>query len=302
MMPDPKEIAGFRVLSKLGTGAASTLYAVQEPKSKQIHALKHVEKASERDQRFIEQCITEYEVGTKLDHPNIRHVRKLIRHRRRFKVNAASLVMELVDALPLDERMPSSQLEAIRVFRQVAAGLSHMHGRGWVHADIKPNNILVDEHGKVKIIDLGQGCRIGTVKTRIQGTPGYMAPEQAHRQAITPQTDVYNLGATMYWVLVQKVIPTAMPPKNGDSALYSGAVDTELLKLPTPPHELDSNVHPLLSRQVMDCIQLDPADRTETMQTIVDRLELIIDLLEVPHSSAPPIVDDETTTDQTAPY
>jgi len=154
----------------------------------------------------------------------------------------------------------------------------------------------------VKIIDLGQGCRIGTVKTRIQGTPGYMAPEQAHRQAITPQTDVYNLGATMYWVLVQKVIPTAMPPKNGDSALYSGAVDTELLKLPTPPHELDSNVHPLLSRQVMDCIQLDPADRTETMQTIVDRLELIIDLLEVPHSSAPPIVDDETTTDQTAPY
>ena len=64
-----------------------------------------------------------------------------------------------------------------------------MHKRGFVHADIKPGNILVTERDEVKIIDLGQACATGTVKKRIQGTPGYMAPEQAHRQTITDKTD-----------------------------------------------------------------------------------------------------------------
>ena len=88
-----------------------------------------------------------------------------------------------------------------------------------MHADIKPNNILIDDHGIVKIIDLGQACAIGTVKKRIQGTPGYMAPEQAHRHEITPKTDIYNLGAMMYWTLVGEVIPTSMPPKRDNDSL-----------------------------------------------------------------------------------
>ena len=293
-MSDRKLIAGYRILAKIGAGAASELYAVQDPKSKQVWALKHVVKTSEKDERFLEQVQQEYVVGTKLNHPNIRAVHRLIKHRKLFKVHAISLLLELVDASPLDQRLPRTEIQAVRIFKQVADGLAHMHGRGFVHADIKPSNILVTEHDEVKIIDLGQGCPIGTVKKRIQGTPGYMAPEQAHRQTITPQTDIYNFGATMYWTLVREVIPTALPPKEDSNSLFSGALDTDMVELPVPPHVKNPRIHPLLSKQIMDCVQLDPADRPESMELVASRLELIADLLE--HKDKAPHVppDDET--------
>ncbi len=293
-MSDRKLIAGYRILAKIGTGAASELYAVQDPKSKQVWALKHVVKTSEKDERFLEQVQQEYVVGTKLNHPNIRAVHRLIKHRKFFKVHAISLLLELVDASPLDQRLPRTEIQAVRIFKQVADGLAHMHGRGFVHADIKPSNILVTEHDEVKIIDLGQGCPIGTVKKRIQGTPGYMAPEQAHRQTITPQTDIYNFGATMYWVLVREVIPTALPPKEDSNSLFSGALDADMVELPVPPHVKNPRIHPLLSKQIMDCVQINPADRPESMELVANRLELIADLLE--HKDKAPHVppDDET--------
>ncbi len=294
-MSHEMQIAGYRVLAKVGTGAASELYAVQDPKTKQVWALKHVVKTTEKDQRFVEQVQTEFTVGSKLDHPHVRKVQRFIKHRKRFKLTSVTLIMELVDAMTLDQRLPQNHAAAVRIFHQVAQGLAHMHARGFVHADIKPNNILVSEEDQVKIIDLGQGCALGTVKKRIQGTPGYMAPELDHRQAITEKTDIYNLGATMYWVLVGEVIPTALPPKE-DSAIYSGALDADLVKPPVPPHEKDTGIHPLLSRQILDCVRVQPDDRPESMAVVANRLELIGELLENPGKPPPPIVGDEDTT------
>lgn len=293
-MSKEKEIAGYRVLAKIGEGAASVLYAVQDPRTKQVWALKHVVKHTDKDQRFLDQVETEYAVGSRLEHPCIRGVHRIIRHRRRFRVVAISLVMELVDGTTLEQRRPRSDRQAVRIFRRVAEGLSHMHGRGYVHADLKPSNILVTDDERVKIIDLGQGCKIGTVKSRIQGTPGYMAPEQAHRQSITPKTDIYNLGATMYWVLVREVIPTALPPKDEAGSLFSGALDAEMVQPPIPPHKKNPRVHPLLSQQILDCVKIDPDDRPESMDFVGTRLELIADLLETPADAELVPEDDES--------
>lgn len=286
---------GYRVLARIGQGAASELYAVQDPKTKQVWALKHVVKRTEKDQRFLDQVEQEHFIGSKLDHPNIRATHRLIRHRKLFKVTDIALLMELVDAEPVDARPPRSQRQAVDMFIQTARGLAHMHSRGYVHADMKPSNLLVRDDGVVKIIDLGQACPIGTVKKRIQGTPGYMAPEQAHREAITPQTDIYNFGATMYWILVREVIPTALPPKDESSSLYSGAIDTERIDPPVPPHEKNPTIHPLLSKQILDCVQVAVCDRPESMEVVANRLELIRDLLDNPAEAAPPLNSDEDT-------
>ena len=295
-MSHERQIAGYRVLAKVGSGAASELYAVQDPKTKQVWVLKHVLKTNERDQRFVEQVQTEYAVASKLDHPNVRKVHRFIKQRQRFKLTSVVLLMELVDAMTLDQRLPQSHAEAVRIFHQVAQGLAHMHSRGFAHADIKPNNVLVSEDEAVKIIDLGQGCALNTVKKRIQGTPGYMAPEQAHRQAITAKTDIYNLGAMMYWVLVGEVIPTALPPKDDTASLYTGAVDADRVKAPVPPHEKDASIHPLLSKQILDCVRMHPDDRPESMAVVANRLELIGELLESPGKPPPPVVGDQDTT------
>ena len=278
----PRKIGHYTVLAKLGEGAASMLYAVQNPKDKQVSALKYVEKTDEKSQRFIDQVTQEYAIGSKLQHESIRKIRKLIKHRKMLRITAVSMIMELVDATTLDQQLPRNHSQAVEVFLQVARGLAHMHGRGFVHADIKPNNVLVDEEVNVKIIDLGQACAIGTIKKRIQGTPGYMAPEQAHRGEITPKTDIYNLGAMMYWVLVGEVIPTAMPPKNTSGSLVRGAVDADKVELPVPPHERNARIHSLLSKQIMDCVQPNPSNRPESMTVVVNRLELIQDVLNEP--------------------
>jgi len=272
----PTELFGYRVVAKLGSGAASELYAVQDPKTKQVWALKHVLRHDEKGARFIEQVEQEHAIGSKLDHPNVRGVSKVHRTRKLFTTTEIGLLLELVDADAMDQRMPRNMLEAVDQFRQIADGLAHMHERGFVHADMKPINAMVCANGNVKIIDLGQACAIGTKKKRIQGTPGYIAPEQAQREAVTAATDVYNLGATMHWVLVGEVIPTALPPK-GDGEL--GAVDVKMIQLPKPPHVRNSRIPAALSELVMDCIQLDPAARVASMKLVSERLSAIADEL-----------------------
>lgn len=272
----PTELFGYRVVAKLGSGAASELYAVQDPKTKQVWALKHVLRHDEKGARFIEQVEQEHAIGSKLDHPNVRGVSKVHRTRKLFTTTEIGLLLELVDADAMDQRMPRNMLEAVDQFRQIADGLAHMHERGFVHADMKPINAMVCANGNVKIIDLGQACAIGTKKKRIQGTPGYIAPEQAQRDAVTAATDVYNLGATMHWVLVGEVIPTALPPK-GDGEL--GAVDVKMIQLPKPPHVRNSRIPAALSELVMDCIQLDPTARVASMKLVSERLSAIADEL-----------------------
>lgn len=279
-----RELFGYKVLARLGQGAASTIYAVQDPRSKQVYALKHVIKRTEKDDRFLEQVELEASIGAKLSHPNLRRIERIVRGRKLFRVNEVGLVMELVDAATLDRRLPESAGEAVRIFAQVARGLAHMHSKGYVHADMKPINVMVTEDRTVKVIDLGQACEIGCIKKRIQGTPGYMAPEQAHREAIVPQTDIYNFGATMYWVLVGEVIPTALPPKDENNSLYTGAVDPDMVKLPTPPAQRVAEGsrrganYPIpkdLSDLIMECIQVTPADRVQSMDAVADRLDEI---------------------------
>ncbi len=269
------QFPGFKVLARIGQGAASTIYAVQNPRTKQVWALKHVVRNSDKDVRFIEQVEQEHEVCSRLDHPNIRKVEKLIRNRKMFRVVDVVLVMELVDAETVDQHPPDDIKGTLDIFIQVARALAHMHERGFVHADLKPTNIMVDDRGFVKLIDLGQACEIGTIKKRIQGTPGYMAPEQAHRDAITERTDVYNFGATMYWLLTREVIPTAMPPSDERTSLYSGAIDAERLPAPKPPIERNPRTPEALSDLIVACVAPRSADRPQSMAEVLRSLESI---------------------------
>lgn len=264
------EIAGFRVLADLGTGAASRLYLVQDLRTKHVWALKHVVKRTEKDQRFLDQAEIEYNVGTQLQHPNIRLIEKLVKNRKVIRVSEVFLLLEFVDGISLDKHPPETLSRTVAVMIQVAEGLLHMHHLGFVHADMKPNNVIVTDDGLAKIIDLGQSCRNGTVKQRIQGTVDYIAPEQVHRRAITPSTDVYNLGATIYWCLTGQNIPTAMSDRTG----LGFAKDTSQLELPAAPSELNPQVSPELSALVLECVRAEPSERP-TMEAVRNRLQIV---------------------------
>lgn len=290
-------VEGFRVERELGRGAASVIYLVQDPKTKQIWALKHVERGDAKDDRFLVQAEAEYKVASQLDHPGIRKITRCIKKGTLFKTNELYLVMELVDGRSLDVSPPRTLAQAVHIFEQVARAMAHMHGRGWVHADMKPNNIVVDGETHAKIIDLGQSCKIGTIKQRIQGTPDYIAPEQVHRREITPRTDIYNLGATMYWVLCRQHIPTALPK---DDRLV-GSLDESLIERPKPPHEINPRVPLKLSELIMQCVEAMPDKRPDSMGMVADRLNLIHGMILAARASAgssmggvpSPVADDE---------
>jgi len=176
----------------------------------------------------------------------------------------------------MDVKSPATFDDAAVIFIQAASAMGHMHAKGFVHADMKPNNIMIAPGPTAKIIDFGQACAIGTVKPRIQGTPDYIAPEQVHRRPITPQTDVYNLGATMYTTLTRKTIPTALPKDN--NSLVS-RIDDALMERAIDAHKVNSRIPVKLSELIMECVEVDPACRPQSMQQIVERLELILGLI-----------------------
>lgn len=276
-------LVGFNVLAEIGRGAASIIYLVQDPKTKQIWALKHVEREDAKDQRFLDQATREYEIAQKVKCPLIRHIDRVIKSRTRLvQIKDLYLLMEYVDGVSVELHPPTSMDAALSIFIQTAEGLAHMHRCGYVHADMKPNNIVVDPGGHVKIIDLGQACPIGTVKERIQGTPEYIAPEQVHRREITPKTDIYNLGATMYWTLTGRHIPTAMP--KGDSLM--GSLDDEFIQKATPAHEVNTGIPVALSELISHCIEVNPDNRPVAMLDVKKRLEEIRSALNKPAEAA----------------
>jgi serine/threonine-protein kinase len=263
------DIGGFSIIKRIGIGARSTIYMAIDEQEKTSVALKRVIFEKPEDSRVFEQVHTEYKVARRIDHPYVRKCYKLKKVGGIFKAKEILLSMELFDGKNLEDSPTLSLLDVLLVFRMVAGGLQAMHQQGFVHCDIKPNNILINDAGSIKIIDLGQSCKIGTVKHRIQGTPDYIAPEQVRRKALGPRTDIFNLGATMYWALTGRHVPTLIAKKNS-------------LGLPLPPqprlapHELKKQLPIEVSKLVMDCIEDEPVKRPPNMMTVISRLDLLV--------------------------
>jgi serine/threonine-protein kinase len=260
---------GYELVEILGKGAGSTIYAARSPNGQHLHALKHVAAKTSREQRYLDQLVNEFEVGTKLDHPRLRKYVELKKIKRLLRrVTDAVLLMEMVDGRSCEIAPPTTIGSIIKVFHQTCEALRAMHCQGFVHCDVSPNNVLVSDTGKVTLIDLGEACPIGSVKTRIQGTPDFISPEQVRRGPVTPQTDVFGIGATFYWLLSGRKLPTLYTlKKSQNSFLLADAVPT--------PENLNPKVPQPLSNLVMECVRMAPSRRPPSMAELCRRLETI---------------------------
>lgn len=269
MAVDRLELDGFTIIKKLGTGARSTIYLALDEENGSAVALKRAVYEKPEDSRIFEQIANEYRVACAIQHPYLRKCHKLIKVRKMLKVRELLLSMEMFEGETLEKFKSLGLGDVLLVFRMVADGLNAMHQQGYIHCDIKPNNILISESGAIKIIDLGQGCKVGTIKPRIQGTPDYIAPEQVKRRHLDQRTDIFNLGATMYWALTGKNVPTLIPQSNDISALLGQRL------FPTP-HQLHRRIPMGVSKLVMDCVKEEPQNRPTTMTEVISRLDLLV--------------------------
>src|SRR5205823_12052543 len=117
----PKTVFDYDVISRLGEGARGTIYSVRDRRSKQLFALKHVKRESEKDDRFIEQVLNEYEIGRKAAHENLRKSIEIrIGRSLLLRINEVALLMELFEGQPLESNLPKSLGKMVRIFIETA--------------------------------------------------------------------------------------------------------------------------------------------------------------------------------------
>ena len=264
-------IGQFQILGTLGNGAHSTILHVRRSADSRNYALKVVPIAGKEDHKFLEQAHHEFRVAEMLDHKNLIKVYALeLVKDWLFRIRKVHLLIEYVNGKTLDTCPAIPLPKLVQVFNCVADGLVHMHRRKVFHADLKPNNILLSRTGDVKIIDFGLATIQGEGKNRIQGTPEYIAPEQAKHKMVNERTDIYNFGATMYRMVTFRLPPSTLAQEGG--LPIDGKTWTRMLK---PVREYNPQAPAALCDLIHRCLSFNAAGRPERMsevQSVLDRL------------------------------
>ena len=236
----------YRVVNQLGTGAGSTILLISDKTAGgKRYALKVVRKQDAEDEIYVQQALTEFEAAKKLNHPAIAKVFDCRLKKSWFKVRGVELLMEFVEGKTLDEIEAPELGQLVLIFCQVASALTHMHRRGVYHGDLKPANIMLTKNGQVKLIDFGTAWVRGQDKNRIQGTPQYIAPEQATEKVVDEKTDIYNLGATMYRMFTGRFAQQGILKPGDDRKL-------------APPIKINPRIPGALNELIIACLSLDP--------------------------------------------
>ncbi len=262
------KVAGYRLLDVLGKGGMGTVYRAEQTSLRRQVALKVLNKAQTRDAAFVSQFVAEARAAAKLQHPNVVSVFDVERDGDLY-----FYAMELMhdgsceDWLKQNGTMPVDR--ALQVVADAAAGLAYAESLGIVHRDIKPDNLMLDQHGAVKIADLGlasTGADDGGAPAI--GTPHFMAPEQVLKQELDHRTDLYALGCTFYRLV------TGRTPFRGQTV--KDILRAQVKEDAEPPSKANADVSPEVSAIIQRLMEKDPAARYQTANALLEDLEELL--------------------------
>lgn len=265
-------IPGFRLERKLGAGAMGVVWLARQLSLDRLVAIKLLAAKFAKDRQFIDRFYKEGRAAARLNDPNIVAA---------YDVNqtAAGLcyfVMEYVDGETVYDRIKAKgripEREALHIVRQAASALRHAHETGFIHRDVKPKNLMINKSGVVKLADLGLARGEGDSeaaeeKGKIFGTPYYISPEQIRAKAVTPASDIYSLGATLYHMVTGRV--------PFDGAGPSDVMQKHLRNPLTPPDQLVPQLSSGLSMVVEMMMAKDPRERYANAVDLMEDLDRV---------------------------
>ena len=259
-------IAHYRILEKLGEGGMGVVFRAHDTKLDRDVALKFLPLELTKDSTARERFIHEAKAASALSHPNVCAI-----HDIQDYENQIFIVMDFVAGQTLREKLDSLGFkQAIDIGIQVAEGLAAAHEKGIVHRDIKPENIMIRKDGIAQVMDFGLAKLRGTV-TRLTkegstvGTAGYMSPEQVQGQDADHRSDIFSFGVLLYEML------TGQLPFRG---VHETALAYEIVNVdPAPMTSIKTEIDPELDAIVLECLEKDPRERTQSMAQVALELK-----------------------------
>jgi len=259
------EIPGYRILRQLGRGGMATVYLATQESVQRDVALKIMSPTLLADPDFGERFLREARIAAKLHHRHVVGVHDVGRVGDHHYI-----AMEFLGggAVLAEDGTPRPVTYALRVMREIASALNYAHSKGFVHRDVKPDNILMREDGSAALTDFGiaRATDSSTSMTRtgtVIGTPHYMSPEQARGRTLDGRADLYSLGIVLYELLVGRV------PYHADDSLAVGIMHITQ-PIPSLPEQFAA-LQPLLDRMLAK----QPADRFQNGAELADAIEQV---------------------------
>ncbi|NAS22752.1 Stk1 family PASTA domain-containing Ser/Thr kinase [Herbidospora sp. NEAU-GS84] len=246
----------YRVESRIARGGMASVYLALDVRLDRMVAIKVMHRSLAEDPQFVRRFIGEAKSVASLSHPNIVHVFDQGTDGDHVYLSMEYFPGKTLRAV-LDERGPLAPREALEIMIPVLAALGSAHQAGLIHRDVKPENVLMTEDGRVKVVDFGLVRAIeGGNQTRsgvMIGTVGYMAPEQVTTGQADVRADVYAAGIMLFELL------TGRQPFGGESPV-SVAYRHVHESVPAPS-SFSYDIPPALDALVAAATAKDPADR-----------------------------------------
>ena len=243
----------YRLERLLGSGGMADVWLAQDSELSRHVAVKVLHDRFAQDAQFVERFRREAASAAGLMHPNVVGVFD------RGQVDGTYYIaMEYVEGSSLKDLITRGLTvpQAVEITRQVLAAEQFAHAHGIVHRDIKPQNVIVDSAGRVRVLDFGiarAGASEITQTGSVMGTAQYLSPEQAQGFEVNPASDLYSTGVVLYEMLTGRV------PFDGDSAV--AVAMKQVSEQPAAPSALNPAVPPALDAIVLRALAKDPANR-----------------------------------------
>ncbi|MEO5884408.1 MAG: protein kinase, partial [Candidatus Limnocylindrales bacterium] len=258
----------YRVIASLGQGGMATIYRALDTQLGREVAVKLLRPEYLRDPDFSSRFRQEAQNAASLSHPNVVTV-----YDYGEDPSGPFIVMEYVDgedlATILRRNGPLPPTQAARIAAAVARALAAAHGRGIVHRDVKPGNVLIGRDGRVKVVDFGIARAIAEAQMTLPGTTlgsvHYFSPEQARGESATTASDIFALGIVLYEML------TGSRPWEGDSA---ASVALARLTGPVPdPLRIRAGLPPSVALVARTAMAQAPRERYPSAGLMADALD-----------------------------
>jgi eukaryotic-like serine/threonine-protein kinase len=263
-------LGNYQILDEIGRGGMGVIYRARQRHSRRIVALKRVLSYHSESRETLQRFRREAEAAASLDHPNILPI---------YEVGEADdlpfFTMKFATGGSLQKLAPilrESPRECVRLVMKITRAVACAHGEGILHRDLKPGNILLDARGEPLVSDFGlakwlDGTSDLTRTLTIFGTPGYIAPEQAHSAAtdLTSAADIYSLGDILFDLLA------GQPPFLGEHALavIKRADERPAPRLRSLVPRADRDLETICAR----CLERDPAARYQSASDLAEDLQ-----------------------------